>query len=629
MGIYIVYFLSLLAIGLLVMRAKRIPESLFNGIRLLGGHGFSANAEELPKFALIRIGLGFVVAWRGLAVISHLSLSDFDNDILIFYACLNVMTGVLLLFGFLTQYAILYLVFLQWQIGDAVLGVSTLGNDIGAILAVLLFVVNAGRTVSFDACLLESQKFGFSKRLLLYYRTPANLETIHAAKFVALFSYWLVCVYSLAMHVSEPAWMSGAAGPLLLSNNFMSVWHAEFSRVFMASSESVYLAKIALWLMMPWYLLVLPFVLLGGLCRKYVIVWGWLFFIFSAFVLQLGWLAEIEFLLWAAIFWSKFGVSQVEAFEVAFDDKCNLCDKTVKVVRVFDIFDRVKLLPLSGGVVWLDSKKVSLARAQEDIHGYDSTSGYLYAGYEFYCRLSRELVLLWPLYPALLIGKWLKAGPAIYSWIAVRRRVLFGVCNLPSPKKNVRQLACSEADKAQVTIAAIVIIHVLLLGFSYFLAIPSPYLGHEGWKNRLAQSAHIYGITPIDVFNKSDLKMAENWFTLSVKTGAGERLLPILQSDGSRLAYHASDRIYFGNTLKFRRDYIDKNGCFFESERQRMNYLVSVALRKSDMDDSAGLSFVYRQYYQSLPDDGLIAANLFVPQSTVLRCEVVFTVGKD
>lgn len=187
----------------------------------------------------------------------------------------------------------------------------------------------------------------------------------------------------------------------------------------------------------------------------------------------------------------------------------------------------------------------------------------------------------------------------------------------------------AELDKAQAAIAAMITLHVLLLGGGYLLAIPSPYLGYVGRQNWLAQSAHIYGITPIDVFNKTDLKMAENWFTLSVKTSVGEYLLPILQSDGSRLSYHSSDRIYFGNTLRFRRDYIDKKGCFFDSERQRMSYLVGVALRKLDMDASSGLSFVYRQYYQPLPADGLIAINLFVPKAKVLRCEVVFTAGKD
>jgi len=623
MGTVGIFLASLAAVAMATSVLPSMRTRVSGAISRLAARGLHATARELPKFALIRIGLGVVVTLRGWAILDHLAAVDVARSEVFLVVLANLLAGLLVACGLLTQFALLYLVVYQWQAGDALLGTATLGNDVGAILGVLLIVCNAGRRLSLDAVLMARTATPWLRRCLLYYAWPPSSQTMVVAKAMALYSYWLVCVYSLCMHVAEPAWMSGDAGPLLLTNNFMSAWSLQFAEWFAASPAAVLAAKVALWLMFPWYLLALPFVLLGGWYRRYVIGWGLLFFLLSWRVLQLGWLAEIEFLLWGALFWSRAGIQAGGTLEVAYDDGCNLCDRTVKVVRALDVFERVRLVPVSTNGDWLARRGVSVERAMEDLHGFDTGTGTLAWGYGFYEALARHLVLLWPAYPLLLLGRWLRIGPLVYRWVALRRRRMFGVCTLPSRKRAVPPLGPDDADPVQQAVVATVATHMLVLGLGYLVAIPTPYLPVPHFPNRIADAAHVYGIAPINVFNETDLRMAENWFTLREMEGdAAGGLLPILSEGGSRLAYHVSDRIYFGNTLVYRRRHIGEAGCFLDQERFRMGYLARVHDWKSDRSGISS-SVLYTQYFQPLPDAALLAKNRYVRTAPEVRCEAI------
>ena len=57
----------------------------------------------------------------------------------------------------------------------------------------------------------------------------------------------------------------------------------------------------------------------------------------------------------------------------------------------------------------------------------------------------------------------------------------------------------------------------------------------------IAGQASLFGIQHIDVFNKTDLKMSENWFTLEILNKKNnEEMIPFYNVDGSRGAYHKS-----------------------------------------------------------------------------------------
>ena len=256
--------------------------------------------QEIPKFALIRILFGFCLAVRAFWIIYYLQPSDWHHPLIWSLAVAHLEASVLVMTGTLTTAAFVYLVIVQWTYGGWTLGTYTLGNYIAAMLSFLLIFANAGAHYSVDALLLRGTNEVSSLAKRGYYKGGITSENaLQVAKFLTLLMYWCVCLYSLSMHVNESAWMSGNAGPLLLSNRFMSTYGAEFEHFFELGKWAVSLGRISLWSMLPWYLFVIPFVMLGGLFRKYVLVWSILFFALSEFVLQLGSLATFEFLMLA------------------------------------------------------------------------------------------------------------------------------------------------------------------------------------------------------------------------------------------------------------------------------------------------------------------------------------------
>ncbi len=610
------FFGTLLVCGGLVKFAPYLYKAMTAVAQRLSTRAFPVGSPfEYNKFALLRILFGLIIFVRGIHVYGLLLESERYAAVGL-WAGAEMLAGALLALGLFSQWALLFLVGAMWQYGDLIVAKSTLGNDIGAMLAVLLFLVNAGKYLSMDAALLK--RLPILHWVLFYYRGAPSPESIFYAKFSALASYWAVCIYSIAVHLNEPAWTSGTAGPLLLSNNFISTAHDHFSALFSSSELAVALARGALWMMMLWYPAVLPFVLLGGIFRKYIIVWGWLFFALSFFGLQLGYLAEIEVVLWLALFWSFAGMDQKASLEVLYDDRCNLCDRTVQAVTFLDIFGRIRLRPLSENKVLLDELGLDMSQALTDLYGVRERA--LFRGYDFYIQLSKSLLLLWPVLPILLLGRVLLLGPIIYSFIAARRTRLFGVCELPSRKF----LRLVGGEVSQSRLAHMVALHACLLILFYFASVPAPYAGRAGISNVGAEAAHIYGITPIDVFNKTDLRMAENWFVLkSVDFGEA---VPVFAADGSRLQMHESDRIYFGHTLRFRRAVIGTDGCQFEQWRPMIEYLSRIYLQQRHA--SAGnYAFTYQQLNQPLVTDSDIARNHFAPISVRSRCETSYTVA--
>lgn len=619
MWILSVWFLGSLATCLLLVKLVPGLRGLMSALAVnMAPRAFPGNSTfEHNKFALLRVLFGLIIFVRGLDVYGLLLYSERFSAVGL-WAGAEMLAGALLALGLLTQWVLVFLVGAMWQYGDLVVAKSTLGNDIGAILAVLLLLVNAGKYLSLDSALLK--RLPSLHRPLLYYGGVPGREVIFFAKLTALASYWAICVYSVAIHLNEPAWMDGSAGPLLLSNNFIAVWHEQFSALFSSSALAVGLAKGSLWMMMLWYPAVLPFVLLGGWFRLYVIVWGWLFFALSMFLLQLGYLAEIEVVLWLALFWSVSGLGRRQPLEVLYDDRCNLCDRTVQAVTLLDVFGRSNLRPLSKNKPLLDEIGLDMDQALTDLYGVDGKSRRLFCGYDLYVQLSRTLVLLWPLLPLLLLGRLLWIGPRIYRFIAERRTRLFGVCELPR-RKFLRSVSVEDNRSG---FPQAVTLHVCLLILFYFAAVPAPYLGWSSLPNLGARLAHIYGITPIDVFNENDLRMAENWFVLD-SVDFHERV-PVFAENGSRLSMHASDRLYFGHTLRFRRAVIGKSGCHFESWRPLFEYMSRIYLQQRGVE-AGEYDFRYRQFHQPLVSAEDIARNQFKTVAPEMHCALDYQIA--
>jgi hypothetical protein len=263
---YLFLLITFLGCALLTKSVPAVNRAMSAIVRRLEPRAFPVgSAFEHNKFALLRMVFGLALLMRELDVYSLLLASERLSPVGLWSGA-AVLASALLTVGFASQWALLFLIGAMWQHGDAVVGTATLGNDVGAILAVLLFVMNAGKHLSIDALLLKRKPALHSPGL--YYKGVPNADAVFYAKFTALTSYWAVCVYSVVIHLNEPAWMDGSAGPLLLSNNFMATWHEQFSALFASSEWAVALAKVSLWMMMLWYPAVLPFVLIGGWFRR-------------------------------------------------------------------------------------------------------------------------------------------------------------------------------------------------------------------------------------------------------------------------------------------------------------------------------------------------------------------------
>jgi predicted DCC family thiol-disulfide oxidoreductase YuxK len=186
--------------------------------------------------------------------------------------------------------------------------------------------------------------------------------------------------------------------------------------------------------MIAWEALFIPLVLWSRVTRFLAVGWGFLFICASSLLLSVQWPPIFEFLLWALLFWRSFGVNAQDraALDVICDDRCNLCDRTVRFIRGFDLFRVARFRPVSDNKTALRQLGVPIERAMTDLVGVDAHTGSLFIGYGFYVELSKRILFLMPLWPVLVLATFLRVGPLLYRAVADHRTQWFGVCTRSS-----------------------------------------------------------------------------------------------------------------------------------------------------------------------------------------------------
>lgn len=212
---------------------------------------------------------------------------------------MDLVASIFVLLGLLVNFAFLYLMFFSWLYVELIVGTSTLGNDIAAQLALFLFLVQAGKEISVDGLLIRT--FPKIRGALLYGPTVLEGDVV-IARFVGIFSFQATSWYSLAMHLKDPAWLTGAVGPLLFSDVFMSRLGSLLSQTFSDFPEVMLVFQAAMFVQLIWFATILLFSLIGGRLVLFTVIWGFGFFAGSWFVLQLGFLAPIEIIFWYLLF---------------------------------------------------------------------------------------------------------------------------------------------------------------------------------------------------------------------------------------------------------------------------------------------------------------------------------------
>lgn len=552
------------------------------------------------KLNVLRVAAGLILLHR--TFYSALFVLPDDAPMAAKAICIGALVvATAFTIGFATPVAALLLLFFNIFVVDGTLRTYTLGSDVLAMLLLVFTVVPAGTAFSLDAWVIRRALPGAGILSAVYRFTgvPTTMRIVVASS-MALFSYSLLCLYSVLMHLHEPLWLTGDAAIYLMSSTFISREPEIFNTLFAGSLFWSDIARLSMIGMVAWYVYFLPFILAGGWLRRFTVLWTIAFFLFSFLVLQVQWLPHYEFALLALWFWSGRFLTSARGLEILYDDRCNLCDRTIRTLRRLDIFRVLTFRPLSANGALVARLGLSEGAVLRDLYGFDRRRGQLFNGYRFYMELSSRVFLLSWLLPFAWIGQLTRLGPILYRIIADRRIRWFGVCmrsqdynhinrRVPGFGLNPRHVARAWFAAFFVIYGALAALFTLTLPYS---PLPAPRL--------MRQMAHVYSIGEIDVFNSRDLTMSTHWFTIEILRHDGSvELAPITATDGTRLAWQKSDVVYFGNTLLWRRLKlgIEHPVCHMPEDDPYIRQQVAWVARRTG--DAAAYRVSY--YYQPLP----------------------------
>ena len=211
---------------------------------------------------------------------------------------------------------------------------------------------------------------------------------------------------------------------------------------------------------------------------------------------------------------------------IFFDDRCMLCDFTVRALSILDVLHRLDFLPIRANQELLSKQGVTLADGLQDIVGVEIATGRRWSGFELYSVFAHRLVALWPLLPLFWLLSLTGAGPAIYRYIAERRTRLFGVCETSTLPGMIEKRSAYRAsamdpgtggktfdvrtEQAAAAPVAIVMTFVVLAS-AFLIRLP---IGHgepdkfaaAAWSRSVFGTAPLaFGIGRINVFNAEDL----------------------------------------------------------------------------------------------------------------------------
>ena len=141
---------------------------------------------------------------------------------------------------------------------------------------------------------------------------------------------------------------------------------------------------------------------------------------------------------------------------VLYDGNCKLCRRTIAILRIFDVFERITWLNVmdgpavrAAGLAWLDD-----AATHRDMHAVvDRTA---WAGFNAYRALSARIPVLWPTLPLLYVWPVPVIGSKIYRRVADSR-----LCSIAQPPQE--RSASSEASTSSAWPKATIVVGTLFV----------------------------------------------------------------------------------------------------------------------------------------------------------------------
>jgi predicted DCC family thiol-disulfide oxidoreductase YuxK len=510
-------------------------------------------AAEHRKVNAVRIAVGLIALYRtGFMALGADGVWPDEPERA--FAAVGICVLLLLLTaGVLTPVVTAALIALYPEL-DTYLSTGTLGTQVLVFLLIYLLLAGAGSVFSVDAWLIR--RGGILGTIAAApYRLIGigGADRLSVLRFLLFLAFAAISFAAVQYHLADPFWQSGEAVGVMLTNPYFSRVYEPARYLDEHASGLMHVMSVgSVRLQVLWQLLMVPLVFwrLGYL---FVAVWGTLFIALSLLTLQLSYLPALEVCLWVAVFVVARPREQVA---VLFDDRCNLCKRAVQLLKVLNPLAVYDFRPMSRNRELAEQHGAAPEDVEANIHGV--WRGRLYVGYALYEVVTRANPLLWPLYPLMVLGRWLRVGPAIYAWVVRRRRRIFGVCEPYTPQP----AASPPPNLPHGAPALAAALMAFWLGATLLFVIEVPQIRSGLAKvgvpyHRLPseEAAEVFprmGLIQPNVFNNGDLRTGDRWAVISRQTEDGWERVPFNGSDGERLGYHRSDVIYYGSSILWR-----------------------------------------------------------------------------
>jgi predicted DCC family thiol-disulfide oxidoreductase YuxK len=522
--------------------------------------------NEFKKVSILRILAGIIVFFRFYEIFaSHFLIYGFNRISVIFLIALFAI--LLFTIGFLTP-IINILLIIGLPLLDSILSTKTLGTTILINLLVIFLLTNSGRYFSIDNLLLKKSTF-FSKLLFKSYTfigIPNSLG-IRRAYFLGFILYAISSLFALFLHIQDPYWIEGVTIKSMLSNSFLCKYALNFRYLeFLFPKIFDIVSIVGVVLQSVFQILMIPLVFFKA-GKKYIKIWGFIFFTISLFFLSLSYLPHIELILWIVIFCPL--QSATKRIKILFDDKCNFCNKAIFLLRLTNINNIYDFLPISKNSAIYESYSLSEIEIKTYMAGFYEEQ--LLKGYDLYMVIVKKNPLFFFLFPLFWLGKITGIGEYLYKLIAQNRYRLLGTCELQFNNELKSKNHISTVNIKNDT-------HFIKFIYSfYFMCVcgfivvnNSRYYRIFGSRDSVVSFKESYiafckniGIEAPQVFNNVDLSMGDNFMTIKKFKNNKWELIPYTGINGERLNYlnfdvllftnYNSDLLYFGNSLMYRR----------------------------------------------------------------------------
>ena len=555
--------------------------------------------HELKKAAVLRIFLGIIVFVRYWEI--YYSMSIYNPGMLFMQSIVLLVIIGLFTVGILTPVVTIALaIAINWF--DGISGTRTLGTNILTQLLMAMFLMNHGLYGSFDSWVMQSKnKYSQLTKYMYNILGRPTKESIRVAYFLGFLFYAFTSLGALILHIKDPYWVQGLTLYSALTNSYIFKYYEVTRYIELLIPNALFVLSVIGTVMQSVFQFLMIPLMFFSWGRKYVVIWGMVFFFISLIGINLSYLPHVEIIFWLLIFFSV--KTNTKKVKIIYDDHCNLCTKGMQFFKALNFNGRYEFIALSKNKALYEMEGLTEKEVRTYMVGW--LDGKKYVGYELYIMIFKANVLLLIFLPFLYIGKIGNIGSKLYNYIAERRYKIFGVCQISSQDVMIRQFDLGSLKERRSVLSFLYILFLSVLFLFIIIRYPvglKEYMG-KNFIHTVSPIMYKFGLDIPNVFNKTDLSMGDHWLVIHrQELNKTFNLVPITALDGSRMTYecldilnfsnHNSDFFYFGNTLPYRRKMIHvanddliefhTNGYGFQNIKKRIQY----DYKKKDLNES-------------------------------------------